>query len=413
MMLVGFGYLMAFLKFYGLGAVGFTFVITCLALQVNILLRPLIPRGDHLIINSMTLLDGHFGAATVLISFGALIGKASPTQLVVVTVLESLLFQVNRNIICEEELQFADTGGTIVIHLFGAYFGLACAYVLGKPPDNARTAAMASTSMVSDLLSLIGTVFLWIYWPTFNGGAYFSDPKYGNVCITNTVVALSASCIASFSLSGLMGGRFAPSHVQNATLAGGVAVGAIASLEMGLATSAVLGAFGGMLSTLGYQKLQPYLYEKIGLHDSCGVHNLHGLPGLFGSLASVVACAVHHDPTFHPNDKSTQALNQLWATIISLILALVGGAFTGLVVKLMGRQCHLGLAGQEFFIDAAYWSNTDGSKYGMADFLQKEVSYTQERRHSKSNSVSNGGTTARVTPKADFLSEVSTIQGGD
>lgn len=195
--------------------------------------------------------------------------------------------------------------------------------------------------MTSDLLSLIGTVFLWIYWPTFNGGLYFkyaplappltqtqrthpptrpthpssthasthtrptttktplfnpppapphqiqptcihtltpphtphptpccrSDPKYGNVCIANTVVALSASCIASFSLSGLMGGRFAPSHVQNATLAGGVAVGAIASLEMGLATAAVLGAVGGMISTLGYQKLQPFLYEKIGLHD--------------------------------------------------------------------------------------------------------------------------------------------------
>ena len=96
-----------------------------------------------------------------------------------------------------------------------------------------------------------------------------SDPKYGNVCIANTVVALSASCIASFSLSGLMGGRFAPSHVQNATLAGGVAVGAIASLEMGVATAAVLGAAGGMISTLGYQKLQPFLYDKIGLHDRC------------------------------------------------------------------------------------------------------------------------------------------------
>ena len=94
MMLVGFGYLMTFLKMYGLGAVGFTFIITAVAVQINIFLAALIPDSKTPVIDSNTLMDGNFSAAVVLISFGCLIGKASPAQLVVLTVVESVIFQV-------------------------------------------------------------------------------------------------------------------------------------------------------------------------------------------------------------------------------------------------------------------------------------------------------------------------------
>ena len=94
MMLVGFGYLMTFLKQYGLGAVGFTFIITSLAVQINVLLAAYIPDNNTPVIDPSTLMDGNFAAAAVLISYGCIIGKASPSQLVVMTIIESVVFQV-------------------------------------------------------------------------------------------------------------------------------------------------------------------------------------------------------------------------------------------------------------------------------------------------------------------------------
>ena len=45
--------------------------------------------------NVVWLIEGNFGAAAVLISFGAVIGKVSPTQLVVMTMIEVVFYALN------------------------------------------------------------------------------------------------------------------------------------------------------------------------------------------------------------------------------------------------------------------------------------------------------------------------------
>lgn len=37
---------------------------------------------------------------------------------------------------------------------------------------------------------------------------------------------------------------------------------------------------------------QPILEEKLKIQDTCGVHNLHGMPGILGAIVGAVTAAL-------------------------------------------------------------------------------------------------------------------------
>lgn len=55
-----------------------------------------------------------------------------------------------------------------------------------------------------------------------------------------------------------------------------MAVGAVANLVKTPVVAMLIGSAAGIISTLGYSHIQPLLLAKIRLHDTCGIHNLHG-----------------------------------------------------------------------------------------------------------------------------------------
>merc|ERR1719434_234733 len=287
MMFVGFGYLMTFLKAYGIGAVGLTMFITCLGVEYAIIVESFMGKGS-LEIDFLSLLNGNFAVAAVLISFGGLIGKISPMQITVLTLVELLCYCANKVFFLKQYASsplIGDCGGTIIIHVFGAYFGLCACKVLGPPKDDKLNAS----SYTSDIFSLVGTVFLWLFWPSFVAGALPSGAGQTTALI-NTVLALLASSVATFGLTPLLAnGMLNTAAVQNATLAGGVSIGATANL-VGPFGAVVIGGLAGLLSTWGFIKTP--LFSAV---DTCGIHNLHGMPGVFGGLVSIAVPYLYAD----------------------------------------------------------------------------------------------------------------------
>lgn len=81
----------------------------------------------------------------------------------------------------------------------------------------------------------------------------------------------------------------------NATLAGGVAMGANADIITSPFGSMLLGVIAGAVSALGYAYCTPFVRGRIGLHDTCGVLYLHCIPGIMGGIVSAIVASMCDD----------------------------------------------------------------------------------------------------------------------
>jgi len=407
MIFLGFGFLMTFLKKYGLSAVSLNLMCSALAIEIFTLVYGFFhlkcpdpkfefgsegegkvtdpcPIGRHpsewpsIDVNVVTMISADFATAAVLISFGVVLGVTSPLQLIVMTVIETIIFVVNE-VIGRDYIGAVDAGDTIFVHLFGAVFGLAVARVLYNP-DHARSEKEGS-SYSSDLFSMIGTVFLWMFWPSFNGGAAATGDAQQRAVI-NTYYSLCSCVLAAFAFSALVmpSKKFAMEHLQNATLAGGVAVGACADMHLTPGGALAIGALAGILSVCGFQYIQPFLLSKLRVHDTCGVNNLHGMPGLLGGLISVLMAGLADSDTYDQFavqgvDKSLteifpqmgkdgtpagQALSQFLAVLVTIAMASVGGIVTGVLMRVVGKIERM--KGEDFYND----------DWNIADMEEKE-----------------------------------------
>jgi len=202
-----------------------------------------------------------------------------------------------------------------------------------------------------------------MFWPSFN--AVMSTGNSQHRIILNTVLSLSAAIMGTFFSSNLFNsGKFKMDAVLNATLAGGVAIGAGCDLVTEPWVPLCVGFTAGALSTIGFERIQPWLYEKLDLHDVGGIHNLHGMPGVLGAFVGTVFCFLASAETYGDSlhelfpefakgrTPMTQALVQMGTLATTLVLSFGGGMIAG---KLMNMKALHPLAAEECFDDAVHW----------------------------------------------------------
>ncbi|KAA0712982.1 C 1 FRhcg1 Rhesus blood group family type [Triplophysa tibetana] len=392
MIFVGFGFLMTFLKRYSFGGVGFNFLIAAFGIQWALLMQGWFHFFDKedlkIKIGVENLINADFCVAGCLIAYGALLGKVSPVQLMVLTLFGVTLFAVEEYIILYL-LHVKDAGGAMVIHTFGGYYGLAISRVLYRP-NLFQSKRLQGSVYNSDVYAMIGTLFLWMFWPSFNSAIADHGDGQHRAAI-NTYIALASSVLTTFALSSFSQkhGKIDMVHIQNSSLAAGVAMGTAAEFMITPYGSLIVGFCTGIISTLGYLFLTPFLEKTLKIQDTCGVHNLHAMPGVLGGVVGAITAAAASESVYGREglintfdfegesanrSPSVQGGYQAAGIFVAIAFGLVGGALVGGILKLpiWGDP-----ADANCFDDEVYWELPEDEGDNISVSIHSKINHVR------------------------------------
>ncbi|XP_062367395.1 ammonium transporter Rh type B isoform X1 [Cinclus cinclus] len=300
-----------------------------------------------------SIVSADFCTAAVLISTGAVLGRVNPVQMLLLALLEVTLYSLNEYILLSL-MGVSDGGRSLTVHTFGAYFGLMVSRVLYQPhKDKRKREERQDTGHQRDVFAVVGTIYMWIFWPSFTSTTTVHD-NAENWAVINTYFSLVASTVATFILSPVLYEESTPRmvQIQDATLAGMAVMGMAGEMLLTPFGALIAGFLVGLISPLGFRFFTPVLHSRLKIQDTCGVHNIHGLPGILGALLGTLLTLLATADTYGDRLEfvfplvaqgsrtvTYQALMQLSALPLTLLLAALGGCLTGAVLKTKLLRC--------------------------------------------------------------------------
>jgi ammonium transporter Rh len=337
MLMVGFGFLMVFIKKYGRSAVTATYLLVSIAIPVYFFVRGTGPFAKPEAAEMDKFIMAEFAAASLLICAGAVLGRLKMSQYLALGAIFTLCYMANEWIVLNGGLGLLaagavrDTGGSIVIHAFGALFGLGVILTMTTEREFAEKIECDATS---DRFSMLGSMVLWVFWPSFC--AALVAPDMVSFTAINVVLALCGATLVTYIASVVLReGKISIADIANASLAGGVAIGSACDTATHK-EALLIGMLAGAVSTFGFAIVQGRLQNRLRSIDTCGVLNLHGWPGLLGGIAAIFVI------------EGIDKASQLKGMGITIAVAVLAGYVTGKVLSAFGRKVEVYVDADEF-----------------------------------------------------------------
>lgn len=251
-------------------------------------------------------------AITVVIAIGCFLGLVKMWQYLLVGVCFAPMYVFIQENMVWLGTSVTDPGGSILVHMCAAYFGLGVAFGIH---DKRALDDPMKTSKHSITFVWLASMLLWMLWPSFV--CSLLAPEDVTTGAMTCYMAGIGSVLSAYLVCQIVQKKVNPLIYTYAMLAGPVAIGA-PLLLVGPWAALLTGIIAGAVSALAFIFLQPWLAEKTSTMDVMGVHNLHGVGGWIGVIVSVICLG--------------EIENLYWGIIVAL-LALACGFAVGLLMK--------------------------------------------------------------------------------
>ena len=361
MIFIGFGMLYALLKNHQWSSVAIILFFETISIEFSFFCYYLwyntlgIGKWKNIEINFNVLTCIDFNSATVLISLGALIGKLSLIQYFWLSILETFFASLNY-FLCYQKIEALDNGGSVYLFTFGSIFGIIISIILFCR-ENEYSKITSNPHLNSDyhsnIFSFLGSLFLWLYFPSFNIANIHSFQRSNATeilryrGIINTYLSMIGSVISTFIVSPLIyNGKIKIEHLLNASYVGGIIIGGCCTICSYGWAAILIGSIGGGITTVCLWKLKKLL-KNCKLEDTLGILHIFGIPGILGGFLTAIFIGTFKIKSiwgdnalsniFGKDDvtPSSQAGLQIAAIFVTMAMAGISGIVSGFIVNSM------------------------------------------------------------------------------